>query len=69
MLTLEDIRREKRGISFYVLPGRRTTECAKHAAEVLDEINTLTYRAESEKTQVAKGTCKGSSASLTAVSS
>ncbi len=41
MLTLEDIRREKRGTSFYVLPGRRTTECTKHASKALAEINAL----------------------------
>ena len=62
MIKLDDIKRVKRDKTIYILPGRRTTECAKHAAEVLDEINTLAYLAESEKTQVAKGTCKGSSA-------
>ena len=52
MLTLEDIRREKRGISFYVLPGRRTTECSKQASKVLAEINALTSRAELAKSPV-----------------
>ena len=55
MLTLEDIRQEKWGKSFYVLPGRRTTECAKHASKVLAEINKLTSRAEaSQKKKVDK---------------
>ena len=55
MLTLEDIRQEKRGRSFYVLPGRRTTESVKHAKEVLAEINKLTSRAEAaQKKKVDK---------------
>ena len=55
MLTLEDIRQEKWGTSFYVLPGRRTTECAKHASKVLAEINALTSRAEAAQKERAKG--------------
>ena len=60
MIKLDDIKRVKRDKTIYILPGRRTTECAKHAAEVLDEINALTSSAESAKTQVTKGACKGS---------
>ena len=54
MLTLEDIRQEKWGKSFYVLPGRRTTENAKHASKVLAEINKLTARAEAAQRERVK---------------
>lgn len=55
MIILDDIKQERWGKVFYVLPGRRTTECAKHAAEVLNEINTLLSRAEAAQKDHAKG--------------
>lgn len=47
MLKLDDIKLEKFGKVLYVLPGRRTTECAREAAAVLDKINAMTAPAES----------------------
>lgn len=47
MIRLDSIKKEQKcGKVIYVLPGRRTTESAKHAKEVLKEIQNLISRAE-----------------------
>lgn len=47
MIRLDSIKKELRcGKVVFVLPGRRMTESAKHAKEVLEEIQNLTTRAE-----------------------
>lgn len=47
MIRLDSIKKEQKcGKVIYVLPGRQTTESAKHAKKVLKEIQNLTTRAE-----------------------
>lgn len=47
MIKLESIKKEQRcGKVIYVLPGRRTTESAQHAKEVLKKIQNLLSSAE-----------------------
>ena len=50
MIRLDSIKKEQKcGKVIYVLPGRRLTESAKHAKEVLKEIQNLISRAEASQ--------------------
>lgn len=50
MIRLDSIKKEQKcGKVIYVLPGRRLTESAKHAKEVLKKIHNLTTRVEARR--------------------